>query len=109
MGSGNKFPAIRELTLESAHKYTIPARAIHWDFWNLSVLNLFEANLKPFFTNLPFEKLSGLRELRVRVWDFFPEAESWVDEYLVPCIEAIGRPEVLEIKCAHPHKLLQAL
>jgi hypothetical protein len=82
---------------------------IPWDFLNLSILKLLEANLQGFFTDLPFEKLSGLRELRVRLWGISPQAESSVDEYLVPFIEAIVRLEVLEIKCAHSHKLLPAL
>ncbi|PMD28585.1 hypothetical protein NA56DRAFT_742708 [Hyaloscypha hepaticicola] len=85
---------------------------INWDFSNLSVLNLFEVNLESFFAVLPFEKLSGLRELRVELWGISPptpRAVSWVDEYLVPCIKAIVRLEVLDIKCAHPHKLLPAL
>lgn len=43
----------------------------------------------------------------VRVRDYQPE--SWVDEYLAPCINAIVRLEVVDIRCPHPHKLLPAL
>lgn len=107
--SSKNLPAIRELTLESDDEFMIPCKVSHWDFSNLSVLKLFDVNLKAFLTSLPFEKLSGLRELRVRLPDMSPEAESWADEYLVPCIEAILRLEILEIKCAHPHMLLPAL
>jgi hypothetical protein len=107
--SGKKFPVIRELRLEAVSKYMSPGIVLLWDFSNLSVLKLSGVNLKSFFKVLPFEKLSGLREFRVRVWDYHTQADSWVDEYLVPCIEAIVRLEVLEIRCAHPHKLLPAL
>jgi hypothetical protein len=107
--SGKKFPAIRELRLEAVSKYMSPGIVLLWDFSNLSVLKLLGVNLKSFFKVLPFEKLSGLREFRVKVWDYHTQAESWVDEYLVPCIKAIVRLEVLEIRCAHPHKLLPAL
>lgn len=81
-----KFPAIRELTLESVEGLMIHGGLINWDFLNLSVLNLFEVNLESFFMLLPFEKLSGLRELRVELWGISlptPRAVSWVDEYLV--------------------------
>jgi hypothetical protein len=86
-----------------------PGIVLLWDFSNLSVLKLSGANFKSFFKVLPFDKPSGLREFRVRVWDYYSQAESWVDEYLVPCIKAIVRLEVLEIRCTHPHKLLPAL
>jgi hypothetical protein len=108
----DNFPAIRELTPESADGLDIHGGFINWDFSNLSVLNLFEVHLESFFTVLPFEKLSGLRELRVELWGIShptPRAVSWVDKYLVPCIKAIVRLEVLDIKCARPHKLLPAL
>jgi hypothetical protein len=107
--SGKKFPAIRELRLEAVSKDMSPSIVLLWDFSNLFVLKLSGVNLKSFFKVLPFEKLSGLREFRVGVWDYYTQAESWVDEYLVSCIKAIVRLEVLEIRCAHPHKLLPAL
>jgi hypothetical protein len=108
-GSKENLPVIRELKMESTDANMSPCRAVQWAFSNLSILKLFEVNLEGFFTDIPFEKLSGLRELRVRVRDIFPQAEPWVDIYLVPGIEAIVRLEVLEIKCAHSHKLLPAL
>jgi len=108
-GSKENLPGIRELKIESTDANMSPCKAVQWALSNLSVLKLFEVNLESFFTDIPFEKLSGLRELRVRIRDIFPQAEPWVDIYLVPCIEAIVRLEVLEIKCTHPHKLLPAL
>lgn len=107
--AGMKYPAIRELRLEADGKHMAPNTFLPWDFSKLSALNLSGVNLKSFFRYLPFEELSGLRELRVRVWDYFAPADSWVEEYLAPCIRAITRLEVLDIRCAHPHKLLPAL
>jgi hypothetical protein len=94
--------------LEAVSKYMSPGIVLLWDFSNLSVLKLSGVNLKSFFKVLPFEKLSDLREFRLWVWDYYTQAESWVDEFLVPCIEVIVRLEVLDIRCAHPHELLPA-
>lgn len=86
-----------------------PYGVLLWDFSNLSVLKLEGINLKGFFKIVPFENLAGLRELTVRLWNFHFQGDKWVDEYLVPCIEAIVRLEVLDVRCAHPHRLLPAL
>jgi hypothetical protein len=53
-----------------------PGIVLLWDFSNLSVLKLSGVNLKSFFKVLPFEKLSGSREFRLWVWDYYTQAES---------------------------------
>jgi len=107
--AGKRYPALRELRLESTSHGHMNLDAPLWDFSNLSVLTLSGVNLKIFFKALPFEKLAGLREFRVRIWDYYHRSDSWVDEFLGPCIEAIVWLEVLNIKCTHPHRLLPAL